>query len=440
MSQKEKNTIGLKEAISIVVGVVIGSGIFFKASVVFASAQSPLLGILAWFFAGVITICSGLTVAEIASAIPKEGGLYAYLTELYGDLVGFLYGWVQVVIYFPAIMAASGIVLAETYAQLVGGFSPFQQKLLAIGIIIFLALVHMISTKLVGKIQIVSTIGKLIPLFAIIVFGIVKGHSGELSSISLTGVSINGFGAALIGCLWAYDGWISVATLAGEIEEPEKNLPKSIIIGLGIVILVYVLFSVGIINTLPMTNVINSNAVAAEASAVLFGPIGAVIVSLGMLISVFGALNGNMMAGSRMPVAMAKEGALPASKVIEKINPKFGTPVNSIILLTALAMFYVFTGSFQTLTNMIVFVLWVFFVMGIYGIFKVRKEKMQASYKVPLYPVIPVIALLGGIYIVVSCLQSNFSNAIVGMLITLVGFPVYLYLNKRKNKEAINLD
>ncbi|NEU05124.1 APC family permease [Clostridium senegalense] len=436
MSQENKRSMGLKEAISIVVGVVIGSGVFFKASVVFKEAGSPLLGILAWLIAGLITICAGLTVAEIASAIPKEGGLYAYLTELYGDVVGFLYGWVQVVIYFPAVIAASAIVLAETASPLLGGLSAIQQKLLAVGLIIFMALVHMVSTKLVGKVQVIATVGKLLPLAAIIIFGIINGKSGELSTISFNGFTAGGFGAALIGCLWAYDGWISVGTLAGEIKEPEKNLPKAIIGGLTIVMAVYVLFSVGIIKTLPMDQVIGSSAVAADTASVLFGSIGGVIISLGMLISVFGALNGNMMAGSRMPVAMAKERKLPASAVLEQINPKFGTPINSIILLSVIALVYVASGSFQALTDMIVFVLWVFFVMGVFGVFLVRKRKMNASYKVPLFPIIPLIGIIGGIYIVISCLTSSFTNAVVGTVLTLVGLPVFLYLKKKNTKET----
>lgn len=441
MSQDNKRSMGLKEAISVVVGVVIGSGVFFKASVVFKEAGSPVLGILAWLIAGIITICAGLTVAEIASAIPREGGLYAYLTELYGDLVGFLYGWVQVVIYFPAVIAASAIVLADTASPLVGGLSDIQRKLLAVGLIIFMALVHMVSTKLVGKVQIIATVGKLLPLAAIIIFGIIKGKSGELSSVSFSGFTTGGFGAALIGCLWAYDGWISVGTLAGEIKEPEKNLPKAIIGGLTIVMAVYVLFSVGIIKTLPMAEVIASDAVAADTANVLFGSIGATIISLGMLVSVFGALNGNLMAGSRMPVAMAKERLLPASKVLEQINPKFGTPINSIILICAISLIFVATGSFQALTDMIVFVLWIFFVMGVFGVFKVRKRKMEAKYKVPLFPIIPLVGIFGGIYIVISCLTSSFTNAIVGSVLTLIGLPVFFYLKKRnnnnKNKENI---
>ncbi|MBD8046103.1 APC family permease [Clostridium faecium] len=428
-----KKELGLFDAITIVLGMVIGSGIFFKPSVVFKNAGSPLLGILAWVSGGIIAMASGLTIAEIAAAIPKTGGLFVYLKELYGEKWAFLFGWVQTVIYLPGAVAALAIVLSTQATDFIN-LSITSQKLLAIGFIIFLTIINIISTKLGSKIQGIVTVAKLLPIIIIIVLGFVRGTTESFSLNVVNSSSISGFGAAILGTLWAYDGWISVGNMAGELKNPKKDLPKSIILGLSITIIVYALINLALLKIIPMESIIASEKPASDAAMVLFGSSGAKFISIGIFVSIFGALNGYMMTGVRIPFAMAQDNLTPFSSFFGKVNSKFKTPANSFIFQGFLSCLYVLSGSFNTLTDLVMFVLWIFFTMGVAGIFILRTKfkDIERPYKVPMYPIIPLVGIVGSTYIIISTLITNTSFAIYGSLITLLGLPVYYYV-KNKN-------
>lgn len=430
-----KKQIGLFESITMVIGIVIGSGIFFKASPVFGNAGTPLLGILAWVVGGVITIASALTIAEIATAIPKTGGVFAYLKELYSEKWAFLFGWVQSFVYIPGVAAALAIVFT-TQATYFIPLSDIQQKLVAVFMILFIMFLNVLSTKIGSKVQLVATVAKLIPIAIIIIFGLIKGQAHGFSSNPIPGstVSLAGFGAAMLGTLWAYDGWIAVGNMAGELKNPQKDLPRSIIIGLLVTIVVYVLINFAIINVMPVTDVIKSQKAATDASVILFGNSGAALIAAGIMISIFGALNGYLMTGVRVPFAMAQDNLFPFAKFFGKINDKFETPLNAFIIEVALACLYVFSGSFETLTNLAMFVLWIFFTMAVAGIFILRNKHkhIERPFKVPLYPIVPLIGVAGGIYIIISTLITNTSLALYGLLITALGLPVYYLITRKK--------
>ena len=441
--QALKKEIGLGAAITMVVGVVIGSGIFFKAATVFSNAGTAGLGILAWIVGGIITMASALTVTEIATAIPKTGGVFAYLKELYGEKAAFLFGWVQSIIYVPGVTAALAIVFV-TQATFFVEISPVMQKVLAIGMIAFIMTINIVSTKLGSKVQFVATIAKLIPLAVIIFAGLIMGKADGVkeivsaSSASTTGMA--GFGAAILGTLWAYDGWVGVGNMAGELKNPGRDIPKSIILGLSLIIGVYILINVAIINVLPLGAVTASNKAASDAAVALFGNGGASLIAIGILVSIFGALNGYLMTGVRIPFAMAQSGLFPFSGKLSKIDEKFETPVNSFIFVGILSAIYVLSGSFETLTNLAMFVVWVFFVMTVAGIFILRSKfaHLPKSYSVPLYPFIPMVGIVGGIYILVSTIMTDTMNAVVGLAITALGLPVYFIVNKRNSDNKSN--
>ncbi len=430
-----RKEIGLIESITMVIGIVIGSGIFFKASNVFKNGGTPWLGIMAWVAGGIITLAAALTVAEIAAAIPRTGGVFVYLKELYGERWAFLYGWVQSVIYVPGASAALAIVFA-TQATYFIPMTDFQQKLLAIIMILIVMILNIISTKLGNKIQFISTIGKLIPILIIVVIGLIKGQEHSLTSAPfITGAATaTGFGAAILGTLWAYDGWISVGNMAGEFKNPKRDLPRAITTGILIIIGVYVLFNLSIINVLPVSKVIASKKVATDASIALFGDAGASLIAVGILISIFGALNGYLMTGVRIPFAMGQDNLLPFSKFFGKVNARFETPLNSFVFEVILASLYVLSGSFDTLTNLVMFVLWIFFTMTVCGVFILRKKRLdiERPFSVPLYPLVPLVGIGGGIYIIISTLITDTTYALLGLLITLVGLPVYLYVKTKK--------
>lgn len=432
MGKTLKKNLGLFEAMAIVIGMVIGSGIFFKPAIVFQNAGSPILGIAAWVAGGVIAIAAGLTIAEIAVIIPKVGGLYAYLKEIYGDLIAFLLGWVQTLLYYPGTVAALGIVFATQSSFLVP-MTMVQQKILAIAAVIALTTSSIISTKLSGKIQGISTVAKLIPILILVFFGIINSSSADFTAYTPKGATITGFGAAILGTLWAYDGWASVSNMAEEIKNPAKNLPRAIIIGLSLVVVVYIFVNVAIAAVMPFNEAIASETIASDVAVKIFGTGGAAFIVIGIIISIFGTLNGYILTGSRVSYAMGEEKKIPFSNLLGKLG-KSETPKNAFILQAILASIYVLSGSFELLTNLAVFAMWIFFTMTVFGVFILRKrmKDVERPYKVPLYPIVPIIGVVGGAYIVINTLFTQTTNALVGIGIALVGVPVYYYMNKKQ--------
>lgn len=437
-----KKSIGLPAAISTVIGMVIGSGVFFKPQAIFSSTNgAPGLGIWAWVIGGIITICAGLTVAEASAAITETGGMMIYIREMWGEKLSFLTGWMQTVLYFPGTVAALAVIFAEQACSLFG--KPHLEIPIAIILIIFLAVLNIIGSKVGGIIQIVATVCKLIPLVLIIIFGFIKGgHPAPiLTPLIGHGCSFGSvLGEVLIATLFAYDGWINVGSIAGEMKNPGKDLPKAIIGGLSIVMAVYLAINVAYLWVLPASVLSTVPAPAALVAQKIFGPIGGNIITVGILISVFGALNGYLLTGPRISYALAQKGHFPFSKQLGKIG-RTGVPTNSIILTAVLGAIYAISGGFNFLTNLTIFTIWIFYVLTFIGIFKLRKTKpdMKRPYKVIGYPVIPIIAIAGGLFVIVNQLfmagsESTFT-AVLGVVITLLGLPVYLYMDK-KNKNT----
>lgn len=430
-----KKSINLVQGLSIVVGMIIGSGIFLKPAIVLKDAGNPIIALAAWILGGIITLASALTIAEIASNIPRAGGLYTYLEELYGERWGFLLGWVQTVISYPASVAAQAIAFS-IYASYFIPMTDWQQRLLGIGVLALLLLLNILSTRCGAVIQVIATVGKLIPIAAILIVGLINGVSD--GALGVRSGLIGNTGTAILGTLWAYDGWISVTNMAGEMKNPKKNMPRAIIIGMILVIAVYALFNVVIFNTLSADVLADTEKVGIDVSVALFGEKGATFLTAGIMVSVFGALNGYLMTAARVPHAMAERRMLPASSVLGKINKRFDTPANSLILQAVLAVIYICTGTFNTLTDLLVFVLWIFFTLGVFGIFILRRRKMSSKegYRVLLYPVVPAIGVAGGAFILVSTLIDSPVRSLIGIGITLVGIPVYEILRRRNAKSG----
>jgi APA family basic amino acid/polyamine antiporter len=440
MDNHELNkNIGLVPALSIVVGMVIGGGVFFKPTAIFTATGAPGLGIIAWIIAGIITIAGGLTVAELGAAIPKTGGAITYLNEAYGDIWGFLFGWAQTVIYFPGTMAALAIIFATQVVTLLG---LGNNLIVPIGIIavVFLTVLNIIGGSKAGSaLQTISTAGKLIPLFLIIVVGFIKGDGGVARLFPITAPDhpvTTGLGSALIACMFAYNGWINVGTIAGEMKNPGKDLPKAIIGGLSLVMAVYILINVAYLFVLPASKLAATASPAADVATIIFGSNGGKLISIGILVSIFGCLNGNILTGSRIPYALATENKLPFSGWFAELHKKTGAPVNATIFLSLLGIGYIFTGKFDQLTDLTIFVVWLFYVMTFVAVFILRKNQpdLHRPYKVPLYPIIPIIAILGGLYIIINTLITQPLNAGLGLIFTLIGIPIYTF-KKSKSKQ-----
>lgn len=436
MDKELKKSLGLAAAFSTVVGVVIGSGVFFKPQAIYTATNgAPGLGILAWILGGLITIAGGLTATEVSAAIPKTGGMMIYIEEIYGKRYGFLTGWMQTVLFFPGTIAAVAVIFAQQASELLGSTSNNMKMVLpiAIGIILLTALLNTIGSSFGGSIQTVATLGKLVPLVLIIIFGFTKGNSTSILT-PMVGEGVNPvttLGQVLIATLFAYDGWINVGAIAGEMKDPGKDLPKAIVGGLSLVMAVYLAINVAYLWVAPASSLANVTSPASLVATKLFGPIGGKLISAGILISVFGTLNGYLLTGPRVVYALTKEKLLPGSKILSKVN-KGGSPYNSILLISMLACIYALTGQFNLLSDLTIFAVWVFYVLTFIGVIILRKTKpdLYRPYKVPGYPVIPIIAILGGTFVVINQLITAPLISLGGIIITIIGLPIYAYMNK----------
>lgn len=436
-----QKTLGMSAALSTVVGMVIGAGVFFKPqSVYMSTGGEPGLGVIAWVLAGIITITAGLTAAEVSAAIPKTGGMMIYIKEIYGDRLGFLTGWMQTVLFFPGTIAALGVIFAEQAVTLIG--KPSLMLPIAVGIILLVAALNTLGSKTGGAIQTVSTLCKLIPLILIMVFGFIKGSGQNEILTPLVGESVNVgsvIGQVLIAILFAYDGWINVGALAGEMKNPGKDLPKAIVGGLTVVMAVYLTINLAYLWVLPASELATYSAPAAAVAEAIFGPVGGKIITVGILISVFGTLNGFTLTGSRVAYTLAEQKTLPGYKSLSKLNGA-QAPANSILLIAGLSSIYALSGQFNLLSDLAIFAIWIFYVLTFIGVIKLRKDQpnLHRPYKVPLYPIIPLIAIFSGLFVVVNQLflagMKTTMVSVGGLIVTAIGIPVYNYMVK-KNKE-----
>ncbi|MCI9062551.1 APC family permease, partial [Romboutsia sp.] len=335
-NQQLRKTIGFNAALSTVVGILIGSGVFFKPQAIYSATHGgPGLGLLAWLIGGLITIAAGLTAAEVSASIIKPGGLMVYLEEIYGERIGFLTGWMQLILFVPAIVAALGIIFAQECVSLLGLNNDLYVIAIAIGVIVFIVLLNSLGAKFGGAIQTASTICKLLPLVIIIICGLMKGDSAAPMITPLVGEGsniISVLSQVLIATLFAYDGWIYVGTLAGEMKNPSKHLPMAIVGGISLVMAVYLIINVAYLRVVSASEMALVSAPATLVASKLFGSIGAKLISIGILVSVFGTLNGFILTGGRIPYTMASENRIPFSNIFSKLNTN-GVPLNGTWLI-----------------------------------------------------------------------------------------------------------
>lgn len=432
-----KKDINGMTALTVLIGTVIGAGIFFKPTAVYSASGAPGVGLFAWFVAGVITIAGGLTVAEIGTIYPQTGGMLVYLEEVYGEFWGFLVGWAQIVIYFPANFAALAIIFATQVVNLFA-FTQESTLLIAIGTAIFIALTNFLGSKYGGGIQNVATVLKMVPLFIIIIAGLFYPGGGTerlLPFASDTRAFFPAFSGALVATLFAYDGWMNVGTLAGEMKNPGKDLPRVIVGGLSIVMAVYLAINVAYLFVVDSTTLAETATPAATVASKLFPGMGGKFITIGILISVFGAMNGYFLSGMRLPYVLAHKGMLPFADWFGQINRRTLVPTNGGIFILVISIAMMLTGSFNQLTDLIVFVIWIFSTMTFLAVIFLRKREPERyrAYRVPFYPFIPLLAIAGGLFIMISTLLTQPLNSFLGLSLTLLGWPVYHYSQKKAN-------
>ena len=442
--QLQKN-LGAAAALSTVVGMVIGGGVFFKPQAVYEiTGGAPGLGMIAWVLAGIMTITAGLTAAEVSAAIPKTGGMMVYIEEIYGKKLGFLTGWMQSVLFFPATIAAISVMFGQQAAILLGNESLVMP--MTVGVILLIGILNTFGSKTSGAIQTISTVGKLLPLALIIVFGFIKGSGDNpiVQPLVAEGISPMGvIGQLLVAILFAYDGWINVGAIAGEMKNPGKDLPKAIVGGLSLVMAVYVVINLAYLWVLPASELAKYASPASAVAEVLFGSVGGKIINVGILVSVFGCINGYLLTGPRITYTLGQQKTIPV--IFGKLN-KNGVPANATLLMAVLSALYALSGQFNLLSDLAMFAVWSFYVLTFIGVIKLRKThpNLNRPYKVPLYPIIPLIAIFSGLFVVLN--QLFFAGAkstmmsLGGVIITLIGLPVYSYMTKKYANSDNNID
>ena len=439
--EKENNelrrSLGFGSAISIVIGTIIGSGIFFKQASILDSAGSSTMAIAAWIFGGVITLTAGLTIAEIGAQMPYTGGLYVYVENLYGRICGFLAGWMQVIVYGPAIIASVAGFMSIMITNLFGIDAKWRIPV-ALITIIAIGLMNFLENNVAAAFSVITTIGKMIPIAAIIIFGLFWGHQDALGqTVSEVNRSTGGFGVAVLATLFGYDGWILIANLGGEMKNPQKLLPKAIILGISSVLVIYTLITIGIFRFIPanMIHSLGENTTSYLATKA-FGEIGGKLLSIGIIISMMGTLNGKIITFPRIVYVMARRGDLPFSRLLSYVTPKGKSPIIATVFIIILATIMMLFFDPDHLSDLCVFTIYCFYLMTFFGIFILRKKNNKRPFSTPLYPLVPIVAIAGGLFVLISELFNDPAGVFLFVSIVVIGLPV-LYVVKRMDSKRL---
>jgi APA family basic amino acid/polyamine antiporter len=466
-----KRKIGLWSAMSIVAGGIIGSGVFMKPAIMAAQVASPVWLTLVWVIAGIFSLFGALIFSELGAMMPDTGGMYVYFRRIFGDFVAFLYGWAAFAVINTAAVAAISFVCA-TYADyflqlprldtvtelsiawhipFIGDLYPLQNigvKVLAVSIVLVFSFLNYRSVKGGSSFQLISTIIKIAVIGALIT-GILFSGEGSFQHFFKApkqGMDLlSGVVVAMTGAFLAYDGWINVCMVAGEIKQPQKNIPKSLILGVFVCIIIYVLVNQAYLYVLPVESLAKSRLVASDAIAVALGNTSGAIVAAMIVICTLGAVNGNLLASCRVTFAMGKERAfLPW---VGRMHPRFETPGNAVWLHAIWTILFIITGTFDMLADMFVFITWISYLFGAIGIFVLRRREpaMSRPYKTWGYPFVPILFIAFSAFYLISTIWSDtmnylndrqpIINSVLGLVITAAGMPLYYYF-KRRNKEV----
>jgi basic amino acid/polyamine antiporter, APA family len=455
---------GLGTGIILIISSIIGSGIYKKVAPMSLACESPELLILAWVLAGVVTLLGVLSLAEIAMLLPESGGSFVYLRKIYGEKYGFFYGWGS----FACIQSASTAAIAYVFAQslnaviplpILGGewetmkvlglFMPFANlgvKMTAVALIVVLTAINYRGVKEGGGVSNVITIIVIISLLAIIILGFTMS-GGSFANLTTDATSYppdkmgESFGflkvmfVTMLASFWAYEGWINIGFVGDEIKNPQRNIPKILIYGVLIIMTIYVLVNMTYLYVMPideMMAVANSeNGVAAvEVIRKFMGDGGAFAISLLIVLTTAGCTNSTILTSARIYYAMAKKGQF--FKAAAYVHPKYKVPTKSLVIFAVWSCILVFSGTFDQLTDMLVFAQFIFYGLVVAGVFVLRKKMPNAerTYKVIGYPVVPILFLLFCAGLLVNTLIQQPREAGMGLFLIALGTPFYMYFKK----------
>jgi basic amino acid/polyamine antiporter, APA family len=445
--------LGVSHATAIVVGTIIGSGIFLVPSEMMQAVGSAKLVYLAWFVGGLFSFAGALTYAELGAMKPEAGGEYIYVRDAYGPLGGFLYAWTTVIISKPASIAT----ITTGFVRILGTFSVFSffstpvlttplhityGQFAAIAAAAFISILNYIGVKKAGEFQLIFTLLKVAIILgtAVVCFAYRGGAGWSNFATTFIGAKggIAGFMVALVAALWAYDGWNDLNMVAGEVRNPQRNIPIALIVGVATVGALYVLMNAAVQYVLPAATIALSARPASVAIALVAGTLGASIVSGGMALSMLVTLNGTTMSGARVPFAAARDGYFFPS--VARVHPRYLTPSVAILLQFGLAALLLLVGgSFQQLFTLAIFAEWLFYMITASTVFVFRRREPNTPrpYRVWGYPVVPVLFVLASAVLLYYTFADNPLNSTVGSLVILAGIPVFYWFRRHRSEDRL---
>jgi APA family basic amino acid/polyamine antiporter len=429
--------LGLRDSVSLVMGIMIGSGIFLMAGSIALQLDSLAAVVAVWAFGGLLSLCGAAALSELGAALPAAGGLYVYLTRTYGPGVGFVYGWSAMALIHAGSIATLAAAIG-LYAAPILGLGPVQQKLLqlsCIGLFVTVNCLGVVVGKWVQNALTAAKVAGLVLMTALLYTHGSRELLGEHLWPAGTDLRWTSFGVALVAVLWAYDGWHFVSFAAGEVKDPSKTLPRSLLIGTAATFAIYLLVNVAYYTVLSADTIRATPRVAATAVEAALGPGAALSISLLITISILGAMNGIVLGAPRVNWAMAQDGLFFRS--FARISPRFHTPVVATIAQGAWAAAFTLVGTFQQLFTSYVFTSWIFYGLAVAGVLILRRREpaLARPYRCPLYPVTPLFFIVATVGIVVSTFVASFRQATLGLGLIAIGVPLYFVFRALEGKS-----
>lgn len=449
--------LGVSHASAVVVGTIIGSGIFLVPAEMMQAVGSAKLVYLAWVVGGLLSFFGALTYAELGAMKPQAGGEYVYVRDGFGPLAGFLYAWTWFVIAKPASIAT----VVTGLVRILGTFSAFSffsvnivqspfavnwGQIFAIAAAILISVLNYLGVKKAGEFQLVFTLLKVAIILGIVVVcfsgmgnATGRGWSNFASTFAGAKGGVAGFMAALVAALWAYDGWNDLNMVAGEVKRPERNIPIALIAGVATVGVLYVLVNAGVQYVLPASAIAASPRPASDAVALVMGRMGASIVSAGMALSMLVTLNGTIMSGARVPFAVARDGYF--FRGLAEVHPRYHTPSVAIVVQAVLSILLLLLGAnFRQLFSLAIFAEWLFYMIAGSTIFVFRRREPQASrpYRMWGYPLVPVVFVAVAAALLCFTFKNDWPNSGYGVLVILAGIPVFAAFAARRKSTPVS--
>lgn len=438
--ERMPRSLGLAHAVAVSIGITIGSGIFRVPATVAGLLPAPGAIMLCWVLGGVIALCGALTVAELAAALPRSGGMFAYLLEGFGPLPAFLFGWAELVVVRAAALGA----IATVFAEYLGHFVPLSAGAVRVAAAVLIGIVgimNYVGVRRAAAVLSATTYAKYVAVtaLALLAYSATGGTVAHLSPVWSAPVSLSLLATALIPVMWTYDGWADLAAIGGEVSDPQRTLPLALILGCACVTALYLVLNLGFMYALSLPELSGSKLIAATVAGriPLLAGFGAALIAGLVLVSTFSGLNASLMVGARIFFAMGDRGVL--LRGLSRVSPRFKTPSAAIWLCTALGVVYVLQNDFAGLAAKFILGIWPFYALTVAAVFVLRRRRpdLPRPYRVWGYPLVPAVFLIASVGMVVNALLTDPVNTGVTFTIIFAGLPVY-WLRARLQRAGVS--